>query len=660
MAEDSAAAAAKPPAKKAFTYGEGRSNAPKVGTTPHGDAFFAALGRDPAGEALTNPDGSPRGRDFSMFRKESDDAAGGLDRRFLRGLERRWAELGGSEGGLDCSEFEALAQSPDAKMSPRGRPNTPREARERRRRAEALARIAAAGRDTGRAPAAMRSGPACGRRAASEVKLDMKSFHVNTHIVDRWTPRQAAAPGFPFSPRDGRSPPDAAPTEPGEEASNDPMQIEADRLRTLAASHTGELSPEQQAAALAKRQEELKMRVMTPDNWRCKTSAVTGAKPAAWNWTGVAGSLHADDPKAVSATEDPRWSERALSLTEICASHELDAAVLRRAAAGSTAESWSTPDDTGCTALQALCGNSSLHQAALEVALEHATSSSCWLAENAATWQTAMHLLCANASAMCKPILARVLHCVAMQPPFDSRTSRLEALWTAQDMHGMTPLHHLCVNTLKAEVVEAKDLAEQEANLNDVVDRAEEVETRWQETGQLEDEDEAEAEAERSKVIDDAAAHDRERLGERLCLALGVAVGSAPVKTWQLPDSNGRLPLHHLLENPVLQSAEGVPVKAFAEIEHRIASVGRRDTPAAQVGQGACVWSMDGGFSRAAHAAKARGRNPTWLEEKGAGERRAGRTSATLGLGQSERREEPEAFAKTVQGHLTINPRSSG
>ena len=72
---------------------------------------------------------------------------------------------------------------------------------------------------------------------------------------------------------------------PGEEAGNDPMQIEADRLRTLAASHTGELSPEQQAAALAKRQEELKMRVMTPDNWRCKTSAVTGAKPAAWNWS---------------------------------------------------------------------------------------------------------------------------------------------------------------------------------------------------------------------------------------------------------------------------------------------------------------------------------------------------------------------------------------
>ena len=63
-----------------------------------------------------------------------------------------------------------------------------------------------------------------------------------------------------------------------------------------------------------------------------------------------------------------------------------------------TAESWSTPDDTGCTALQALCGNSSLHQAALEVALEHATSSSCWLVENAATWQTAMHLLCASAS----------------------------------------------------------------------------------------------------------------------------------------------------------------------------------------------------------------------------------------------------------------------
>lgn len=132
--------------------------------------------------------------------------------------------------------------------------------------------------------------------------------------------------------------------------------------------------------------------------------------------------------------------------------------------------------------------------------------------------------------------------------------------------------------------------------------------------------------------------------------ALALAVSAAPKSVWHQQDSAGRLPLHHLLENPLRQSLPGTI--AFAELEMNLASADGRIAPAvvgARGSRGAAAYSaahsaVDG------HAATARGPSLSasgqagFAAMGGGGGRRGGRTSASLGLGHSERGNGPRGI----------------
>jgi hypothetical protein len=385
-----------------------------------------------------------------------------IDARLLRGVQSRWEEIQRDPSARGRKfkeiqrEFKSLAAAGGG--SARTRPQTPRELKEQKRRADALARIKAAGG---------RGGPACGRRANHEVQhLLQTSMQVDPSLVNpdrrqQWhTPRGSLDGGgreFPFGPpARGQLEQPTTGDDNGEGRSDE--QKKADELRALAAGLAGEMTQEEKDAALQKRKEECKLRALTPDNWRCKTSAATSTKPRQWQWTGVAGALAADDPSAVTPGEDPRWSERDLSLVELCDASDLDVDVIRAAAIRSSAAQWSAPDASGRTALHAICMNAALHQDALEVILDHAPFDAwCCCSDQGGT---PLHFLCANQTAFSAKILSLVLQRAAESLALISRPVAIAGLWNIADDTGCTPLHALCSNGLGiADDVEIKDSA---------------------------------------------------------------------------------------------------------------------------------------------------------------------------------------------------------
>ena len=385
--------------------------------------------------------------------------------RLLTGYQKRWEDLGAPRKPKDIAkEFEALAAGG---LSTRQlRPQTPRELKEQARRGEALARIKAL---TG---GSRSGGPACGRRSQVTLQHTLAAMNVVPTVMSaeqraHWTfgakPIRAAAadardatssePVFPFGPPKRGGEEDGE--EEGEEEEPSEEQRKADELRAMAAALNGELTPEQVATKLAARKEECQLRVMTPDDWRCKTSAVTSTKPTVWQWTGVAGALAAEDPSEVkredsrySKGEDPRYSERDITLTELCDSADLDLEVLRRATARASASEWSKPDHNGRTALHAICQNSCLKRQALELILESAPYEA-WHVHNSSEHQgTPLHFLCGNQSSFSCEVLRSFVARVADPLPLLSRRRGAARLWAAQDENGLTPLHELCSNSL--------------------------------------------------------------------------------------------------------------------------------------------------------------------------------------------------------------------
>jgi hypothetical protein len=375
---------------------------------------------------------------FSTARRLRTDGKVELDARLLRGIQSRCKELG-TPRKLKEVQHEFKRQASGA-GSARARPETPRELKEQRRRQEALAEIKAIGG----------CGPACGRRAKHEVHAALTTMQINPSVVDRhpqWpTPRgvgRATTYDFPFgAPVRTEVELSTAHDDDGEEPSAEQRKI--DELRALA----GEMTSEQRREALLKRQEEVRFRVLTPDNWRCKTNEATKTKPQRWQWAGVAGALAQEDPVAIRPSEDPRWSERTLSLLEVCDSSELAPEMIRSVASGVEAAQWSHPDANGRTALHAICQNPALHLGALEAILDHAPFEAWKACCGSEHGGMPLHLLCANQTAFDSDILGLVLERAAESLPLQSRSAATSALWTPADDTGCGPLHVLCANDL--------------------------------------------------------------------------------------------------------------------------------------------------------------------------------------------------------------------
>lgn len=374
---------------------------------------------------------------FSAARRLRTGGRVELDARLLRGIQSRCKDLGTPRKLTEVQrEFKRQASGVGSASA---RPETPGELKEQRRRQEALAQIKGIG---GRSPA-------CGRRAKHQVQDALMSMQVNPSVVDlnrrpQWpTPRGVghATHEFPFAP------PvrtvielSVANDDDGEEPSAEQRKV--DELRAL----VGEMTREQKKEAFRKRQEEVKLRAMTPDNWRCETNEATQTKPQRWQWAGVAGALAQEDPVSTRPSEDPRWSERMLTLVEVCDSSELAPEMIHSIASQTEAAQWTHPDANGRTALHAVCQSPALHIAALEAILDHAPFDA-WKARcDSEHGGTPLHLLCANQTAFNSEILGLVLRRAAESLPLQSRSAATSALWMPVDETGCGPLHMLCGN----------------------------------------------------------------------------------------------------------------------------------------------------------------------------------------------------------------------
>ena len=130
--------------------------------------------------------------------------------------------------------------------------------------------------------------------------------------------------------------------------------------------------------------------------------------------------------------------------------------------------------------------------------------------------------------------------------------------------------------------------------------------------------------------------------------ALALAVSAAPKSAWHQQDAAGRLPLHHLLENPLRRSRVGTV--AFAELEMNLACMDGRHSTAVVGGARIAAGYSAAGDVASGHAASARAPSlsasgqASFAAMGGGGGRRGGRTSASLGLGHSDRGTGPRGF----------------
>eukprot|EP01043_Picozoa_sp_COSAG02_P018959 COSAG02_NODE_899_length_16096_cov_19.762956_6_plen_649_part_00 len=374
---------------------------------------------------------------FSAGRRLRTGGRVELDARLLRGIQSRCKDLGTPRKLTEVQrEFKRQASGVGSASA---RLETAGELKEQRRRQEALAQIKAIG---GRSPA-------CGRRAKHQVQDALVSMQVSPNVVDlnrrpQWpTPRgvRHTTREFPFAPPVRTAIElSSVNDDDGEEPSAEQRKI--DELRALA----GEMTSEQKKEAFRKRQEEVKFRTMTPDDWRCETHEATKTKPQRWQWAGVAGALAQEDPVSTRPSEDPRWSERMVTLVEVCDSSELDPKMIHSIASRTEAAQWIHPDANRRTAMHAICQSPALHTAALEAILDHAPFD-VWKARcDSEHGGTPLHLLCANQTALNSEILEIVLRRAAESLPLQLRSTATSALWMPADETGCTPLHMLCSN----------------------------------------------------------------------------------------------------------------------------------------------------------------------------------------------------------------------